>query len=50
MREKFSPEGECLDERAKNSIDKLTTELAWYAEALNAKKEACGIPTKAPTY
>lgn len=37
--------GETTDEKLMQRVEKLISELKWYAEALNAKKLTCAPPS-----
>lgn len=41
---KFDQENEPSDERFKESVERMTLELLWYAEALQNQKTAMGVP------
>ncbi|XP_045105474.1 uncharacterized protein LOC123500985 [Portunus trituberculatus] len=44
VRNKFTDDGECVDERTDKRLTKLVYELVWYGSAIASKKEKDGLP------
>ena len=45
VQKKFDENQQPTCERLKNSVDKMTTELSWYVDALRNHKKEAGNPT-----
>ncbi|XP_042868125.1 uncharacterized protein LOC122250657 [Penaeus japonicus] len=42
---KFDTEGICSDERIQKNLEKVVAEIQWYANAIEEKKQASGVPS-----